>query len=84
MAFQKNNKFQNTKSPKVLDKNSGYNVLYKISKILYVEKDSFDGCSEVIETNNIINFKCTSIKSLVLEGSLSIYKKYIARLSLQF
>ncbi|KAL4082609.1 hypothetical protein QTP88_029781 [Uroleucon formosanum] len=46
-----------TKFQKVLDKNSGYKVLSKISKILVGETDSFDGLPEVIKADDIVNFK---------------------------
>ncbi|KAL4153406.1 hypothetical protein QTP88_001239 [Uroleucon formosanum] len=45
-----------TKFQKVLDKNSGYKVLSKISKILVGETDSFDGLPEVIKADDIVNF----------------------------
>lgn len=52
-----------------MDKNS------KISKILDVEKDLFDGFSEVIEFDDIVNFKFNSID---VKRSFSIYKNTLS------
>ncbi|KAL4131839.1 hypothetical protein QTP88_009087 [Uroleucon formosanum] len=63
-----------TKFQKVLDKNSGYKVLSKISKILVGETDSFDGLPEVIEADDIVNLKYAPMNSVDVERSFSVYK----------
>lgn len=67
-----------TKFKKVLDKNSGYKVLSEISKILDGETNSFDGLPEVIETDDIVNFKYAPINSVDVERSFSIYKNILS------
>lgn len=66
-----------TKFQKVLDKNSGYKVLSKISKILVGETDSFDGFPEVIEADDTVNFKYVPINSVDIERSVSVYKNIL-------
>ncbi|KAL4143990.1 hypothetical protein QTP88_006235 [Uroleucon formosanum] len=67
-----------TKFQKVLDKNSGYKVLSKISKILVGETDSFDGLPEVIEADDIVNLKYAPMNSVDVERSFSVYKNILS------
>lgn len=67
-----------TKLQKVLDKNSGYKILSKISKILNGETDSLDGLPEVIETEDIVNYKYAPINSVDVERSFSTYKNILS------
>ncbi|CAI6347017.1 unnamed protein product [Macrosiphum euphorbiae] len=59
---------------KVLDKNSGYKVLSKISKIIDGKTDSFDGLPEAIETIDIVNIKYAPANFVDVERSFSAYK----------
>jgi len=61
-----------------LDKNSGYKVLSKISKIIDDKTDSFDGLPEAIETIDIVNFKYALAKSVDVERSFSAYKNILS------
>jgi len=67
-----------TELQKVLDKNSGYKVLSKISKILDGETDSFDGLPEIIETDDIVYFKYAPLNSVDVEQSFSTYKNILS------
>ncbi|XP_050530617.1 uncharacterized protein LOC126899610 [Daktulosphaira vitifoliae] len=67
-----------TKFQNVLEKNSGYKVLSKISKILDGETESLEGLPEVIETNDIVNFKHAPINSVDVERSFSTYKNILS------
>lgn len=67
-----------TKFQKVLDKNSGYKVLSKISEIIDGKTDSFDGLPEAIETIDIVNFKYAPVNSVDVERSFSVYKNILS------
>jgi hypothetical protein len=67
-----------TKFQKVLDKNSGYKILSKISKIIDGKTDSFDGLTEAIETIDIVNFKYAPVNSIDVERSFSAYKNILS------
>jgi len=66
------------KFQKVLDKNSGYKVLSKISKITDGKSDLFDGIPEAIETIDIVNFKYAPANSVDVERSFSVYKNILS------
>jgi len=61
-----------------LDKNSGYKVLSKISKILVGETDSFDGLSDVIEADDVVNYKYAMMNSVDVERPFSVYKNILS------
>jgi hypothetical protein len=61
-----------------LDKNSGYKVLYKISKIIDGKTDSFNGLPEAIEIIDIVNFKYAPVNSVDVERSFSAYKNILS------
>ncbi|KAL4125875.1 hypothetical protein QTP88_010112 [Uroleucon formosanum] len=71
-----------TKFQKVLDKNSGYKVLSKISKILVGETDSFDGLPEVIKADDIVNFNSSAPRWATLafgEGGANQIKQRVLK-----
>lgn len=66
-----------TKIETVLEKNVGYKLMVKISKILSGDQESFEGLPEDLKLNDLVYFKHAPITSVDVERSFSIYKNLL-------
>jgi len=61
----------------VLEKNEGYKLMVKISKILSGDQENFKGLPEDLKLNDLVYFKYATITSVDVEGPFSIYKNML-------
>lgn len=62
----------------VLDKNSGYNIVLKIYKILSGEVENLEGLPEDMTNDDLAYFNYAPITSVDVERSFSIYKNLLS------
>lgn len=62
----------------VLDKNSGYNIVLKIYKILSGEVEQLEGFPEDMTNDDLAYFNYAPITSVDVERSFSIYKNLLS------